>query len=351
MSDGSVLLIGSVNLPNVHEVMEACSRELGSCVHRLTDGEAGGWCNIPAEAIGRSKGFEKLPRPPGRHSDIPTPSRLMDGVSAADLVFEPTGYVEIATSSYAIFKELRAAGKIAPEVRFQQSLPTPLAACATGLLTSDILAVLPHFTRHVLSEVAQIVAAIPPEDLAIQWDLAAEVYAVLEKQEPVVAGLFSVDDLADQVAELCNSVSGDVECGIHMCYGQADAAEAAREAGAEAAPAHVPADCALMVGLANALFARLSRPLTWLHIPVPIRRDDPAYCAPLKDLRLPDATQLYLGVVHLKDGLEGAERRIAAAKTAVGRFGVATECGLRMIPSERIPEILDVHRQAAALAS
>ena len=35
----------------------------------------------------------------------------------------------------------------------------------------------------------------------------------------------------------------------------------------------------------------------------------------------------YLGLVHRTDGLDGARRRLAAAKKVVTDFGIATECG------------------------
>jgi hypothetical protein len=84
-------------------------------------------------------------------------------------------------------------------------------------------------------------------------------------------------------------------------------------------------------------------------MPVPKNRDDAAYFAPLNDLKLPDGTQLYLGLVHLADGVEGATRRMRAADKYVHGYGVASECGLgRKHPTAIIP-ILDLHRQVATL--
>ena len=80
-----------------------------------------------------------------------------------------------------------------------------------------------------------------------------------------------------------------------------------------------------------------------MHLPVPIERDDEAYFAPLQGLDLPDGTDLYLGLVHHEDGVEGAMRRIAAASTAASRFGIATECGLGRGPEERTAPLLDLH--------
>jgi hypothetical protein len=83
-----------------------------------------------------------------------------------------------------------------------------------------------------------------------------------------------------------------------------------------------------MVALANAIIAGAGRPVTYFHMPVPIDRDDEAYFAPLRGLRGADETEIYLGLVHLGDGVPGAQHRIAAARKFRDDFGIATECGL-----------------------
>jgi hypothetical protein len=92
------------------------------------------------------------------------------------------------------------------------------------------------------------------------------------------------------------------------------------------------------------LLAAAPRRIDWIHLPVPIERDDGAYFAPLAGLPLPEETALVLGLVHHEDGVDGAMRRIAAAATAVPRFGVATECGFGRGPAERTVPLLDLHR-------
>jgi hypothetical protein len=80
---------------------------------------------------------------------------------------------------------------------------------------------------------------------------------------------------------------------------------------------------------------------------VPRSRKDEAYFSALKGLQLHPETELYLGLVHYTDGLEGTQARIKAAQTAVGTFGVATECGMgRRLPAT-IPDLLNLHAQVA----
>jgi hypothetical protein len=70
----------------------------------------------------------------------------------------------------------------------------------------------------------------------------------------------------------------------------------------------------------------------------------------LRHLQLPEGTELYLGLVHLADGLDGGARRIAAARKARAEFGIATECGFRYAPVEAVPKLLDLHKQLARVA-
>jgi methionine synthase II (cobalamin-independent) len=80
---------------------------------------------------------------------------------------------------------------------------------------------------------------------------------------------------------------------------------------------------------------------------VPLERDDVEYFAPLADVDVPAGTEIYLGLIHHEDGVEGARRRAQAAATAVPAFGVGTECGFGRGPSDRTPSLLDLHAAVA----
>jgi hypothetical protein len=82
-------------------------------------------------------------------------------------------------------------------------------------------------------------------------------------------------------------------------------------------------------------------------MPVPIGRTDDAYFAPLDELKLRPETMLYLGLVHEKDGVEGAKTRIAAARRHAARFGIATECGFGERSAEVVPDLLRLHATLA----
>src|SRR5258705_349907 len=87
----------------------------------------------------------------------------------------------------------------------------------------------------------------------------------------------------------------------------------------------MPRDTAILAEIGTAIFARATRPVDFLHLPVPRERDDVAYFAPLRELRRPAATRLYLGLIHWND-VTGDRRRIDPARRAVAGVGVAHEC-------------------------
>ena len=82
-----------------------------------------------------------------------------------------------------------------------------------------------------------------------------------------------------------------------------------------------------LVALANAVSNRVARPISYIHMPVPIDRNDDAYFRPLGGLALQPGTALYLGLIHA-DGAKSVKARIAAAAKYVPSFGIATECGI-----------------------
>jgi len=100
--------------------------------------------------------------------------------------------------------------------------------------------------------------------------------------------------------------------------------------------------------VANAISAGVTRTINWIHMPVPRDRSDDAYFAPLRNLKLHPETELYLGLVHFTDGVEGTRQRIATAVQYVPTFGVATECGLGRRPPETIATLLRIHSEVAA---
>src|SRR5262245_38941371 len=103
-----------------------------------------------------------------------------------------------------------------------------------------------------------------------------------------------------------------------------------------------------MVDLANTLSKAVERPIQWIHMPVPIARSDDAFFAPFDSMKLHAETELYLGIVHLQDGLDGLRKRSKAARAHLGGFGIATECGFARVRTPRlVEELIRLHAQCS----
>src|SRR5258706_185165 len=138
----------------------------------------------------------------------------------------------------------------------------------------------------------------------------------------------------ERLAMHCNRVPRDVELGVHLCYGSYGGRHWKE-----------PESTANMVEVHNRLIQSLDRPLAYIHMPVPVDRNDEAYFAPLLDLKLQRRTKLFLGLVHDSDGVEGTRNRIAVAVKYARDFGIAAECGFGRRPPETIPHLLRVHAE------
>src|SRR5262249_15760164 len=139
--------------------------------------------------------------------------------------------------------------------------------------------------------------------------------------------------ILDQLAQLGDGVPADVELGYHLCYGDRGHKHFME-----------PKDTANLVEVANGISERVKRSIQWIHMPVPRNRSAGAYFAPLRNLKLKPETELYLGLVHLTDGLEGTRKRIEAATAVVSDFGIGAQCGMGRRSPSTITEFLKLHR-------
>jgi hypothetical protein len=286
--------------------------------------------NVPAGWPGRQRPFA-LVTDTEEYSGIPV-YRLRGQVPDAESAFGALGYADAALASYQTFVRLKADGTVPAGIRFQVSLPTPVAVVAAFVAPQDRVEAELQYTRALDRELETILAAVPADQLAIQWDVAVE-FGILEG---AAFGAWWDDPKAailGRLAALGNRVPDGVELGFHLCYG-----DAAHEHFVQ------PRDTGLLVEVANDLIEGIDRQIDFLHLPVPRDRTDAAYFAPLADLRRPDGTALFLGLVHQTDGLGGATARVAAARRFVDGFGVATECGFGRRPAESVEPLLELHR-------
>jgi methionine synthase II (cobalamin-independent) len=337
----SVHLVGAIGLDTVPEIFATVGRILGNRLRRVPDGEPGGrrmWIAWQFPLL-RANPFLKAVVPPAGASAINFPfMALADGVKAEQLRFCELGYSREAYASYADFKAAKSAGKLPAHVRFQVTLPTPYAVVSAFCQRSDQAAIEPAYEKAMMREVATICAAIPHDELTIQWDVCPEMIVWDGRLERIKNAFADPQaEILSRMKRLGMSVPPDVELGFHLCYGDVDGQHFIE-----------PHDSAKLVDLANALIRTIARPIAYIHMPVPIGRTDEAYFQPLSGLNLPRGTELYLGCVHAADGVEGAKRRIEAAHKFAPKFGIATECGMgRCKTPEVVAQLLAIHAGAS----
>lgn len=332
-----VHLVGSVPLAGAEEVFRAVAAELGDRLRRIPDGETGprsDWIVWQLPVFTAHPALEVVP--PGPDSWRPLARvRLAEGADPASVRFGALGYATAALASYRSFARLKRDGQIPSACRFQVSLPTPLAPVAAFVVPEHQALLEPAYEERLLAELAEILGQIPHEQLAVQWDTTFE-FGMLEGVFPVwFADVKS--NVLERLLRLSRHVPPDVELGYHLCYGDVRHRHFKE-----------PASAATLVDVANALTATIGRPLNWIHLPVPRDRGDDAYCAPLASLRLRPETELYLGVVHHTDGVEGTARRMQVAGRFAEGFGIATECGWGRRPPATVRELLGIHRALSA---
>ena len=172
----------------------------------------------------------------------------------------------------------------------------------------------PVYEAQMQAEVERILAAIPADQLAIQWDARYE-FAMLEGAievwfDDVQAGV------VERLLRLGSLVPAGVELGYHLCYGDDESGHFAE-----------PEDARKLVAVANALGAP-----DWIHLPVPAEREDDRYFAPLGELRLADVDRALP-----RADPRGRRRRLATAdrRGARARPGLRDRHRVRLGPRRR----------------
>jgi hypothetical protein len=346
----SLLLVGSVPLDTVEDVMRTFGGALAPYLPAVPDGEVGerrSWVNrlgyqifnghLDLDTIRRPKpidGVEQL-LPRGRDDSWqfkvkPGIERVRFGNPGSRL-----GYARDAINSYFVFRTLREKGILPPGVRFQISIPMVNSVIRPLYFPdpADLPRVRPGFEAALAAEVAVIVAKIPHEDLAIQWDCAWELQAVCGARKAVPSEL-EVKTHVPPIGRLSNVIPKDVALGFHFCFGTFGGW-----------PAFAPDDLGRPVELINACAQAIDRPIDWIHIPTLDRADD-AFYAPLARLDARGA-RVYLGAIHTMPTLK---QRVGVARKFLPDFGLAAYCGFGRTPPEQMPRILQDHLDAVKIA-
>src|SRR5215469_7716830 len=127
MPGHEIYLVGSVPLENTEQVFATIGAAFGPRIKRIPDGETGeraDWITWLEPAFADNPAFQKSGEFFRVHATGTGRERytLKPGVRPQDVRFDNLFYADIAKQSYAEFKELKNAGKISADAKFQVDL-------------------------------------------------------------------------------------------------------------------------------------------------------------------------------------------------------------------------------------
>jgi hypothetical protein len=338
--DSELLLVGSLPADSTESALRSAAGFFGDLVFALPDGETGpraGWVSYERERLARPNPgvvvVQETESPTGlpRHAYETPVFGIKPGLT--ELHWDTWPRIDDAIAGYQEFTRLRAGGVIPGHLRFQVGLPFP--ASALNAFKADYAADYPVAARAFEDlagrELPRLTAAIPPADLAIQWDMAYET----QDLEGVLAWTpeGAWERFAGPVTRLTRLIPEETLVGYHLCYGTFPEW-----------PMYEARDMGLLVRMANFAVANSGRPVDWLHLAGPryLRSEDRSFFRPLIDLE-PGDTRVFLGIVLPIDGLAGLRRRHATASRYLDDFGVAMYCGFGRQPGADGTETMREH--------
>lgn len=337
-----LLLVGSLPADSTEHAFRAGAELFGDMVFALPDGETGpraAWVGYERERLVRPNPgvevVEETASPTGipRHAYETPVFAVREGVE--ELRWETWPRIDDAIASYAVFRDLRAQGAIPGGLRFQIGLPFP--SSAMNAFKADYARDYPiaerAFEELVARELVRLTDAIPPSDLAIQWDLAYETQDIERVLAWTPEGAW--ERFAGPVKRITRLIPDDVLVGYHLCYGTFPEW-----------PMYEAQDMSMLVRMANFAVAESGRPVDWLHLAGPryLRSEDKRFFRPLADLDV-GRTRVFLGIVLPLDGVSGLRRRHATASRYLDDFGVAMYCGFGRQPGRDGQETMREHRE------
>jgi hypothetical protein len=352
-----VLLVGSLPFDTAEKAFRAAAEGLRGHVGWLPDGEVKERINwvgmLPEYVFPKNPDLVETLAPPTEQLEQPErdaerpPVEDLEGIwswqvkPGHEVRFDDLGYAGFARESYGVFKRLRDESVIPPGVRFQVSLPAPHSAI-DGFFddSSQWPELYAAYLDGIRREIAQVLEAVPADELVIQWDAAWEFVdmAMGEKNFfkfwPKLTGEQKFQRHAEQLDGLWQGIPDETLLGYHWCYGTWGGW-----------PMTAMPDLGLCVRMSNEAKQRTGRRLDYVHMPV-VRQPDEAFFAPLDDLDVGD-TKVFLGLVHHTDGIGDFLRRRDLARKHLDSFGIGSVCGYGRVEPELLPEILRIHAQDA----
>jgi hypothetical protein len=340
---------GSVNLADTETVMREIAARVPSGVRRIPDGETGPrqqWIFFQLEKFWQSPGLEQAgvkDSPAEDYKQMPK-VRLADDVEPDQVEWPNLGYADAYLDSYATFARLREEGVIPAGVRFQMQYPTPLASINAWVIPEDQDRLEPSYERALLADLDRLLAALPHDQVAVQWDVAVE-FAILEGgfEGTQSQGL---DNIVERLARYVEHVPDAVPVGLHLCYGDYQHRHFKQ-----------PESLDLQVRVSSQIVSQAERTVNWLTFTVPQNRRDESFFQPLAELRVPAETEIYLALVpyhpaEQEPGTTDEQVRLVDSylvqSAGKAEWGICTECGMARAEREEVPVLLDLHREILA---
>src|SRR5262249_24850293 len=153
-------------LPDAETVFRTLAAATGPHLVRLPDGETGirkSWIRFLQDVLSGNSAIEfAKDMPPFQFKqwdgkvvrEIPR-LRVKPGATIDPRTFD-TGYAAMAIESWGVFERVQKAGVIPAGVKFQISIPTPIAPTYNNMVPNDRQALLRPLTAHFIGEVEKI---------------------------------------------------------------------------------------------------------------------------------------------------------------------------------------------------
>jgi hypothetical protein len=347
MPPSSVHFNGSVNLPDAETVMREISTRVPGGVRRMTDGETGErnyWIQFQTRKFAQMPEFEtvEVGKAYETSPDAPAMPRLSlaDGISAEMINWPNLGYADAYTESFATFERLQHEHTIPADVRFQLQYPTPLASVAGTFVPDSLPAVAPSYEQALFADLDTVLARLPHERIAIQWDVAVEFGAL----EGAMGIKLPLDQITPGLVRCIDHVPSDVPVGLHLCYGDYGHQHFKQ-----------PDSLQMQVDLVNAVASAAGRTVNFISFTVPQGRNDSAYFEPLSGLTTGSETELYFALVpyHPEDQAPGTtaeqiehiDSALQISMAGARHWGICTECGMGRVDAGDVRKLLDLHSE------
>ena len=341
---------GSVNLADAESVMREIASRVPSGLRRIPDGETGDRGNWIFFQLQK---FLQLPwlvpaRPPGAPEgdyELVPLLRLADGADPGQVSWPDLGYADAYLGSYKVYAALREQGMIPSGVRFQVEYPTPMASISGYIVPEQQQALLDSYEQAMFADLGRLLAAVPADEVAVQWDVAVEFGILEEAFAP--GGAQAFDAIIAALTRCVDHVPAEIPAGLHLCYGDYGHHHFMQ-----------PVSLALQVRVVNAVAAAAARPVSFVSFTVPQNQREESYFAPLAELAADQDTELNFALVPYhpaeqeagttEDQVRLIDAALAASPGGPRAWGICTECGMGRVDRDDVPALLDLHREIIA---